>query len=553
MTSAAAAPAPAFLVITRQSGKPQRVVLEQTRYTLGRATVNSFSFPEDAGLSREHLVFERNAGAWTVEDMRSRNGTLLNGTRIFGRVDLKDGDRIVAGHLSIVFRTSDPETATNQNIVSIDDAGGESTSEGALAVDLKSALESSDAGNLATQRTHLRAFVRAGRELVSHQSIDELFKTILDISVDAVNASRGVLMTVEAGELLVRAHHGEDFRISSTVLGRVLNERTSLLILDAASDKAFSSRESIVGAQVRSILAVPLQTDERAIGIIYVDSSRQVRLFSPDDLNLLTVMANVAAIRIEHARLVQIEQADKLLAHDLQQAAELQRALLPAEPPEIDGFDVAGYNAPSRTVGGDYYDFVQLADGRIALLIADVAGKGLPAALMMSSLHARVHVIFEELANVADHVDRLNRTTSASCPSNRFVTFFVAVLNPASGELCYSNAGHNSPVIVRSDGTIEELEPTGPVLGISPAFTYKEKNCRLNPGDLIALFSDGVTEACNPDGEEFGEDRLSAILREHRQESATRIVEIVNQQVNAFARGTAQGDDITLVVARRTA
>src|SRR5256886_11616827 len=228
----------------------------------------------------------------------------------------------------------------------------------------------------------MRALIRAGRELAGNMPLNELFNLIMNLSIDAVGAARGVLMTVEGDELVVRAARGEGFRISSMVRDRVITEKMSLLVRDARLDQAFAERMSIVQQQIRSMLAVPLQTDDRVIGLIYLDSPHFVHEFTRDDLNLLTVMANVAAIRIEHTRLAEVEQAERVLARDLQQAAVIQQGLLPTCAPQVPGVDLAGYNAACRTVGGDYYDFITYPDGRVAMLVGDVAGSGMAAAVL---------------------------------------------------------------------------------------------------------------------------------------------------------------------------
>jgi serine phosphatase RsbU (regulator of sigma subunit) len=333
----------------------------------------------------------------------------------------------------------------------------------------------------------------------------------------------------------------------------VMNEGRSLLVRDARLDQDFGTRFSIVAQEIRSILAVPLQTDERVIGLLYLDSPNFVREFTAEDLNLVTVMANIAAIRIEHARLMEQEQARKLMARELDRAAEIQRRLLPSEAPEIPGFDLAGYNAPCRTVGGDYYDFLTYADGGVALFIGDVSGKGLGAALLMSSLQARVHVLFEDRGSVAAQISRLNRSVAANCPGNCFITLFAAVLDPATGDLVYCNAGHNPPLLVRSSDEVELLPATGLPLGINRDAAYEQNSCRLEHSDVLVLFSDGVTEACAPEtDDEFGEQRLISVIRENRNYPAASLIEAVNAELFSFTSGTAAADDITLVIARRS-
>ena len=418
---------------------------------------------------------------------------------------------------------------------------------------LENALSSQTIVHQPDQRgsTQVQALVRAGQELAGHGSLSELFPRILDLSIEAVGAQRGVLMTLEGDRLEVKANKGEGFRISSAVRDKVINDKSSILVRDAQLDEAFRERMSIVEQKVRTLMAVPLQTKDRTIGLIYVDSPNMFRIFSKDDLSLLTVMANVAAIRIEHARLAEVEEAERRMARDLEQAAEIQRSFLPAAAPQVSGAEIAGYNAPCRTVGGDYYDFFKYPNGRVAMVLGDVSGKGMPASLMMMGLQARVQVLAEEPENLAAVMNRLNKITCLNCPSARFITFFFCVLDPSTGELAYCNAGHNPPVIVRADGRVEYLEGGGPVLGILSMATYCQDGVRLEPGDLLAIYSDGVTEANNGKEEEFGDERFAEVLKANRRKSAAEVVAAVNQALTGFAAGAPAADDITLVVARR--
>jgi serine phosphatase RsbU (regulator of sigma subunit) len=308
---------------------------------------------------------------------------------------------------------------------------------------------------------------------------------------------------------------------------------------------------SLVQQQVRMLMAAPLQTKDDVIGLIYVDSPSLIREFNEDDLGMLTVLANVAAIRIEQARLIEVEQAKLILAKDLDQAAQIQQGLLPTQAPKVPGVELAGHNAACRTVGGDYYDFIPYADGSVAIALGDVSGKAMPAALLMTSLHARVRVLAEEPPNVAEMMTRLNRATAANCPSNRFVSFFFSVLDPATGVLTYANAGHNPPMIARADGTIEQLQGGGLLMGILASARYEAYTAQLNPGDALLLYSDGVTEATNPAGDEFEEERLAQVLQQNVSKSPTKIVDAVTSAVREFSAGAPVADDLTLVVAKR--
>jgi sigma-B regulation protein RsbU (phosphoserine phosphatase) len=296
---------------------------------------------------------------------------------------------------------------------------------------------------------------------------------------------------------------------------------------------------------------VPLQTNDRVIGLIYVDSPHMIREFTREDLNLLTVMANVAAIRIEHARLNEIEAHERAMAKELSQAAQIQMGLLPSAAPKIDRLDIAAKTSPCRGVGGDYYDFISFPDGRIGMLVGDVAGKGMPAALLMSSLHARVHVVFEDSTELSKQMARLNKKTCGNCPDNRFVTLFFGIADPDTGALVYSNAGHNPPILIRNSGEWERLTSGGLMLGILPMAQFQEDSVQLESGDVLVLFSDGVTEAVDPQDNEFGEERLVDLVASLRNQPSAEIVEEVHRAVAAFAQGAPPADDITVLIARK--
>ncbi|HKD07052.1 MAG TPA: SpoIIE family protein phosphatase [Bryobacteraceae bacterium] len=542
------------LQILSPDGKTQFVPLSKPRITLGRSSTADFSFPNDNGLSRQHLAIESEGDEWAVQDLGSKNGTVLNGVRVAARTPLKSGDRIMAGHLIVIYDVT--SNASTRPVVVFDplDEAEERTSSSTVITNLEGVITPPTGGDSqGVAAAQVSALIRAGNELASHRPLPELFRFILDLAIQAVKADRGVLLTVEESGLEVRANKGEGFHISTAVRDRVLNSGVSVLVRDTSMDDAFRERRSIVEQNIRTLMAVPLQTRDQIIGIIYVDSPSLLREFTKDDLSVLTVMANVAAIRIEQTRFAEIEQARQLLARDLEQAADIQQGLLPGVAPKFRSLDLAGHNAPCRTVGGDYYDFFKYGDNRVAMVLGDVSGKGMPASLLMMGLQARVQVLIEEPKSLAQVMTRLNRITCSNCPSNRFITFFLCVLDGDTGELAYCNAGHNPPVIVRASGESELLKGGGPVLGILSAIEYQEYRIQLNPGDALVIYSDGVSEAASTDGEEFETDRLSEVASRNRTRPAQEILAAVNRAVADFTAGAPQSDDITLIVARRTA
>jgi serine phosphatase RsbU (regulator of sigma subunit) len=534
------------------------VPLTGERLAVGRSSAAELCFPEDAGLSRQHFAFENHGGDWTVQDLGSKNGTFVNNIPLKARLTLKPGDKITAGHLVIVYG---PDAGgAKPGVVVFEGAEAKSSpTTSTVVTSLEGALsnqtmvfERAPAAGAKAAAPAVQALIRAGQELSANRPLDELFPIILDLAIQAVGAQRGVLMLLEDGGLVPRAHKGDGFRISTAVRDRVLEEKTSILVRDVGSDEAFRARMSIVEQRVHTMMAAPLQTKEdRIIGLIYVDSPFVLREFTKNDLDLLTVMANVAAIRIEHARLAQVEEAERVMKRDLSQAADIQKGMLPEDAPHVPNADLAGYNAACRTVGGDYFDFFPYADGRVALALGDVSGKGMPASLMMMALQARVQVLAEDPGDLGGFMSRLNKTTCAKCPSNRFITFFFSVFDPATGNLRFANAGHNPPIVVRADGSAEMLEGGGPVLGVVSIAIYREMQTQLGPGDMLVIYSDGVTEATNSAFDEFGEERLIEVLKQHREESAAEIVEAATKALAEFAAGAPQADDITLMVGKR--
>ncbi len=543
------------LVISGPDGAPSRVPLRKTPTTLGRSVDNDLAYPQDPWLSRYHLCFEQREKTWWIRDCESRNGTKLNSAGIKAAKPIKAGDKVFAGHLTIDVRERPSEA--HRPVISFvaKDDSDRSTHEATFFTNLDKVLgktaEPRPAREASAASRMVSALIRAGQELVTHQPLQQLFETILQLSLSAVEAKRGVILTLEGGELQVRASRGDGFTISTAVRDQVLRDKQSVWISDALRHDALSKQESIVLSRVRSMIAAPLQTGDRVIGIIYVDNASVLRPFSQDDLDLLTVMANVAAIRIENARLAEVEQSEKLMEADLAQASEIQRSLLPTEPPAYEGWELAGINLPCRTVGGDYFDFIPYQDGRLAVVVGDVSGKGLPAALLMSSLQAKVQMLRESNPSPDKAVGTLNRSLTERCPLGKFITFFYALLDPTTGALEYSNAGHNYPLILRADGNVETLTGNGLVMGLFSAVQYEVKKTALEAGDMLVLYSDGVTEAADSADMEFGENGLAEFLTARK---SVRCEDIVNQLVEHMRkwRGlTSFADDFTIVLVRR--
>jgi sigma-B regulation protein RsbU (phosphoserine phosphatase) len=539
---------PPQLSIRTPSGETQVVTLQQDHYDLGRAESNQLCFRDVLGLSRKHLALDRDGANWLVRDLGSTNGTFLNGTQITAPQVLKPRDRVTAGELVLTF--SEGAQPAAHTVVFVEKPPT-TTAETTMTTSLDGLMaEESEA----TGSGHNRALIRAGRELAGHMPLDTLFELIMNLSIEAVGASRGVLMTIEDGQLQVRASKGAGIRISSHVRDLVMNSKRSLLVHDALRDQALGARMSIVQDQIRSMLAVPLQTAERVIGLIYLDSPFLVKEFTKEDLSLLTVMGNIAAIRIEHARLAELQQAEKLRAQEMQHAAMIQRSILPSDfPPFPDRkeFQLHAAMTPARGVGGDLFDFFLLDPDHLAFAVGDVSGKGVPAALFMAVARTLLRASAPHQPSPSACMKYMNATLAAQNASGMFVTFFYGVLDTRTGEIQFANAGHNPPYAFSADGTLRTLEDKGgPVLGLFPQLDYDMATTKLARGEGILVFTDGVTEARNPADEFFEEHRLETYLRAHASETVEELVSGLHKHLEEFASGAPQADDITALALR---
>jgi phosphoserine phosphatase RsbU/P len=539
----------AELAIRTPDGETKTISLEHHRYLLGRAASNELSFPNVAGLSREHLAFERKGSEWTVRDLGSTNGTFLNWKRISEPCVLQPKDRLTVGQLTIIF--DQPLAPAEETIVIEDDSmvSAEITMAGSLEGLLSEESEGKTTG-------HTAALIRAGRELAGHMPLDRLFDLILKLSVEAVGATRGTLMTLEDGALKVRASLGAGFNISSHVRDVVIKGKRSLLVRDTMMDQALAERMSIVQQQIRSMLAVPLQTEDRVIGLIYLDSRDLIREFTKEDLSLLTVMGNIAAIRIEHARLVEVEQAERLRAQEMEHAAMIQRSILPSNfPPFPDRNDFQLYAAmtPAREVGGDFFDFCLLDEDHLAFTIGDVSGKGVPAALFMAVARTLLRATAQHRGTPGHCLTYLNSSLAEQNVSGMFVTVFYCVLNTRTGEIQFANGGHNPPYIFSMDGSVRVVkEENGPMLALIEGVEYQVRSAQLAPGDAILLYTDGVTDARDRNGEFYNESRLEAFLHIHAAEPVEQLIRGLHGNLQEFAAGAQQADDITTLALRYT-
>jgi len=306
----------------------------------------------------------------------------------------------------------------------------------------------------------------------------------------------------------------------------------------------------------RHLLGVPIQVEEGARGLLAVgdkESRRGIAPFPEGDKRTLILFANQAALALENARLHRQALETERLEREMELAAEIQRLILPTGAPSIEGYSLTGWNRPARQVGGDYYDLLHLTGDRIGITVGDVWGKGVPAALMVSTLHSALRLLLDRFEPGPELFERLNDHVLASSAPNKFITLVLAELTPASGALRYLNAGHNPGLLLRRDGAIEELPAGGLPIGLLPGSRYQLRTLELHPGDLLCLYSDGITECASPEDEEFGLGRLADLLGANRDLPLAALVDTIERETTRFSAGTPQGDDQTLVLLRRDA
>jgi len=343
----------------------------------------------------------------------------------------------------------------------------------------------------------------------------------------------------------------EEIRLSRTLVASVVEKRNGLLLMDTNVGSEVSLADSIRLSGIKSVLAAPLENQGQVVGLIYVDVRMGHRSFEEADLRLLTSLANVAAAKIQNARLMAEAAEKKQMDREFALAREIQQRLLPENPPEIPGYELYGSNIPSRQVSGDYFDFRVRPDGKIYATIADVCGKGVGPALLMASLQASFHAWADETVPVAAMTGRLSEAISRRTGPDRFITFFLLLLDATTGEVEYTNAGHNPGLLRRKDGSIEELASHGLPLALFPGKPYGSSHLTLGQGEILCLYTDGVTEANDPKGNEFGMPRLKEFLAGQGDAEVAEIDARLSKELEAHASGEPFADDRTLVMIRR--
>jgi serine phosphatase RsbU (regulator of sigma subunit)/pSer/pThr/pTyr-binding forkhead associated (FHA) protein len=569
------------------------------RTTIGRSARNDLCV-EDPFASRLHAEIRRRGDAFWISDLGSANGTLINGLRLATQVQLNDRDIVRIGETEIEYseRADTAPARGRTSILFSNDSSFAPTPEATItagsrssAANLLSSIEAAHRTYIAPvpditatkiapsapvqlavpQDDALSVISRVSLTLLSPLSLEETLKQVLDCVFEVLSADRGYVMLLERVggkpkdgqavefELVCKAMKSrrqsptleQDIQLSQSITEQVLKQGTSVLTSDAQADPRFQERQSIVLGGVRSVMAVPLAVEGRVSGMIYVDNPYHSNRFTERDLELLRLIASVAAIRIENVSLLEVQQEQKRLANELAVASEIQLRLHPASPPALPGYDMIGVSFPCYEVGGDYFDFIEKRDGRFVVALGDVSGKGTGAALLMSSVHAAVRAHTTTRLSASEVVGEINQYIYDNTPSNRYVTLFYSELDPRSHQMTYINAGHNPPMLVRASGEVTTLDIGGFPVGITQFCDYREGWVELEPGDVLVIYSDGVTESQNEEGEEFDESRLVEIVQKNRGRTAAGLRDRIDEALAKFVGKAKTVDDLTLVIVKR--
>jgi len=406
----------------------------------------------------------------------------------------------------------------------------------------------------------LEALINASKILNSTLDLGKLLSLILDLATNNLKAARGTiyLLDVERKELWSKVLKGKNLveirlPLGTGISGHVAKTGKTVNLKDAWKDKRFFSGFDLrTGFQTKTMLCMPMRDRKgKTIGVFQI-MNKHSGVFRKEDERFLEAFSVHAALAIENARLHQDIVEKERIEKELEIAGHIQRRLLPKELPPPSGYEVEAVARPTKLVGGDYYDFIPLADGKYFVMIADVSGKGIPAALLVSTLHASLHAYIDGVTDLAHLAGRLNRVVHDNTEAERYITLFMAILDPQKGTFAYVNAGHCFPFVVRSQQVaITPLPSTGLPLGMFEGVQFEQGTHKLEPADFLVLYTDGVTEAMDKSFEEYGESRFHQAMVGQIGQSAGGFLGGIVADVEKFVAGEPQSDDLTMMVLKR--
>ena len=530
---------------------------------------------DDASVSRRHakVIFEN--GSYFVEDMESRNGTFLNNQQIHQRTKLYDDSEIRICDVTFVFQSNDqagdavrsrPTLEHGSNAgraissVFLDDDFNEEKSKIMSRLDVPSHHSRTHSHISAEEK--LIALTKITHALSESIDRDQVLAKILDFLFDLfVEADRGFVILRNAegrlqplGFKTRRPRDDEQIRVSRTIVNQVMDTKQPIISSDAAADDRFDMAQSIVDFRIRSIMCAPLiNSKDESIGVIQLDTLKQSIAFKEEDLETLVTVAMQASLAIQKSDLFEDVKKSNGLRTDLALAHELQQRFLPQHSPAVDHYEFFSFYRPMQQVGGDYFDYVPLEGNRIGIIAADVVGHGIAAALLMAKVSAESRFALATSKTAVEAVEKMNNGLSG-LNIDRFVTLALGLLNTDTNVMTIVNAGHMPPIIRRASGEIEQLaiEEAGLPLGILQDFAYESIDVLIGPGDVVIMYTDGINEAMDADGNQLTTDALIEDIRASQTKTPETIGELICQTVARHSANTPAIDDMCLICIGRT-
>jgi serine phosphatase RsbU (regulator of sigma subunit)/pSer/pThr/pTyr-binding forkhead associated (FHA) protein len=540
---------PLQLMIERRGAPPTARSFDADSVIAGRSDTADIII-DDYSVSRRHARFFRERGAWFVEDLGSRNGTDLNGSRISEPSPVNPGDVITIG--STLLRLPGDASVS---LHSTTEADRDESIYSVLcpAADL---MEDVTTGGDAKAMARLRLLHEVHRTLAAPIARADLLQMLLDHAC--------AVLRPEQAAIFMRAADGSVERVASRQWGgstspllvsrrlaeEVIDKRSAALVLDAQCDERFADAMSVVASGVRSILAAPLADAEGCLGMIALYSSIGVRRFSEQDLEVLVSIASAAAMRIRNIAMAEAAAERRALDREIALARDIQMALLRRRPPERPEVELAGRVIPAHSVGGDFYDFLTAGE-KLWFVVADVSGKGMGAALMMAVGQTLFRAVTASGRDLGEVMARVNHELAVENDRAMFITAMAGCLDLATGLLLLVNAGHNLPYHVGRDGVVSMLNVRNSLaLGVVEDAAYPVTEVFLAPGDAVLLYTDGVCDAIDEAGHRFGASGLERALGQIGSLPADAVVQHLCDSVTGFAGNAPQEDDITVALVR---
>lgn len=527
------------------------IQLEGDSFTLGRNPDCAVVIPQTS-VSREHAQILRINGRFYIEDKQSRNKTFVNNQEVTQRIPLKNNDRIRICDFIAAFVDS-------THVPEEEDEGEEvpSTVEATLNHTSHLLLETQPAEKL-------RLLIEISNNLSRTLELQSLFPKIAESLFHLFRqADRCFLILAEGEKLIPRVvktrRVGEEgtARFSKSIVRKTVEEAKAFLSDDASKDDRIQLSQSVVDFRIRSVMCAPLcRVDGKAFGVIQLDTQDRSKKFTQEDLKLLCGVANQAAISMENARLIEDTVRQERLQRDLQLAKEVQKSFIPRMPPQVKGYEFWEFYESAREVGGDYYGYIALPDGRTVCAVGDVAGKGIPASLIMAKLSSDIRFCALSQPELAQAIAQLNDSLHEFIgPMDRFVTLVAVALEPATHRVTMVSGGHGSPLLWQpATGELVEAMPkhvSGPPLGMIEGLTFESHQITLQPGESLVLFSDGLNESMNVKGESFSMEAIGRVIKATGNASPREIGEKLIAAIKQHAAGRDPHDDVTLMILGR--